>query len=81
MHVSKIAVNLSMKVQPVRFEPFEVGTFVEVTLNEGDDINKAREIARFLAADMLETNLKHELDNLYGSDTANKVLNGLKEKH
>lgn len=36
MYTSKVSVTLTMKVQPRRFEPFDVGVFVEVTRDAED---------------------------------------------
>jgi hypothetical protein len=74
MRVSKIGIGMGMKVSPQRFEPFDVSTYVEVEMHEGEDVEQAKALAQSHASAHLQRAMRHELDNIYGPGTAERIL-------
>ena len=74
MRVSKINLQLSMKVQPVRYEPFDVSTGAEVELTEGEDPVQAHRQLEDFVSSVLEQALVEQLDKYYGAGTGHTVI-------
>jgi hypothetical protein len=74
MKIKTISLHLSMKVQPERFEPFDVGVGYTVELDDTDDPTWVREQVRKLAHEALITTLRDELNKIYGPGKANVAL-------
>lgn len=74
MFISKVAIGLTMKVMPEKFEPFDATAFVEYSLVEGDDPNKAKLQALDFTSHMLEEALRTQLDKFYGTNAKFRCL-------
>ncbi len=79
MHVSKITVGLTMKVQPVRFEPFDAHVGVELTLTEKDSPQEAIRQAREMVSFHLEEAIREEVSKFYGPGSGERALAKAKE--
>ena len=79
MQITKVTVGLSMKVQPVRFEPFDVHVGVEVSLTEKDDARESLRQARDLVSHQLEEAIREEVSKFYGPGSGERALAKAKE--
>lgn len=80
MYTSKVSVTLTMKVQPRRFEPFDVGVFVEVTRDaqdcgaDGPSKEDALNEAHRQASAALTRILEQELTERFGPEAVKACL-------
>lgn len=79
MKVEKVTIGLSMKVQPIRFEPFDVHVGVEVSVDPGEDPTEVFLQARELLSHQLETAVRDEVNKFYGPGSGERALSKAKE--
>jgi hypothetical protein len=79
VQITKVTVGLSMKVQPVRFEPFDVHVGAEAALNEKDDPREGLRQVRDLVSNQLEEAIREEVSKFYGPGSGERALAKAKE--
>lgn len=77
LKVEKISINLSMKVMPQQFQPFDVSVGFTASLGETDDVDHCVKELRQLTHDHLVRTLMVELGDIYGTDTCGRVLTSI----